>query len=440
MVALISGTAAITLILFLFIAPKFGVRYLFMVRGLTNIGWSVMLGPLSLTKVVGGLVPVMVLPRMIISRSEQLHRMPLFGIALLYMISNTFGLSIVLADGNFFQSAIYFFRILNGFLGFFMIPFFFHDRESFRKLLLAMIIGGIFPVGMMIYSGMTGFSHAVWDEFGEFQRSMGWYHDIVTPKILTFQTIAAILLYWEYFKPNAFKKLFLLILGASCSIAIYYCYSKSATFMFLLWAVTWILLKRKFFLLLLLPLVILVANFAMDNRIFDMVGAIFQQDVGVISGTVEGRYLFQGRLSGWTRTLENFFDASFVNQLFGMGSMAYGAHNDYLRVLVSNGIFGFVIYMLMLVFAGMKIVARVLLNASPLNVMALMLYLMWIVDAIGTVVGMYPETQWLVWGMIVLAFKGVDGLEESKENRRRHESEPPEGVLSTDNGKMPERL
>jgi len=416
MVTAIIGLAAGSLVFFLVFLPKFGVRYLFMVRGLIDVGWSVVLGPLSVTKIMGGLIPLLVLPRILASKTERISQMPLFAVSILYLITNLCGFSMIILEGNMLQGMNFLFRVMNGFLGFFMIPIFFHDRDSFRKLLIAMLIGGLFPVVMGIYSGMTGFSLEARHGFeGGFQRSPGLFHDIVILKLFAYQTIAALLLFWEYFKPRlVFTRLLLLGYGTATSIAMYYCYSKSATLMFVLWATIWIILKRKFALLLLLPVAVLAINYFTDNRVFEMVSVIFQKEVGALEGTADASRILGGRIEGWENQFQRFSDAPLINQMLGLGSMAGGAHNDYLRVLRSNGILGMVFYSIMLLYAGLKIAIRVLNRASPLNVMAMMLYLMWIVDAIGTVVGIYPETQWLVWGMIVLALRGVDGLDEKQ--------------------------
>jgi hypothetical protein len=45
---------------------------------------------------------------------------------------------------------------------------------------------------------------------------------------------------------------------------------------------------------------------------------------------------------------------------------------------------------------------------SPLNVMAVMLFGMWLVDTIGLTPRAYPGYQWYVWGFIGLALRGVD--------------------------------
>ena len=45
---------------------------------------------------------------------------------------------------------------------------------------------------------------------------------------------------------------------------------------------------------------------------------------------------------------------------------------------------------------------------SPLNVMAIMIFVMWLVDTVGLHPSLYPSYQWYVWGFIGLSLRGLD--------------------------------
>ncbi len=51
------------------------------------------------------------------------------------------------------------------------------------------------------------------------------------------------------------------------------------------------------------------------------------------------------------------------------------------------------------------VVLNVIYNKSPLTIFALMFFLMWIIDAIGSVPALYPAYQWYVWGFIGLSLR-----------------------------------
>ena len=56
----------------------------------------------------------------------------------------------------------------------------------------------------------------------------------------------------------------------------------------------------------------------------------------------------------------------------------------------------------------MKLFVNYLRDNSPLNVMALMIFAMWIIDTIGLHPSLYPGYQWYVWGIIGLAIRGAN--------------------------------
>ena len=144
---------------------------------------------------------------------------------------------------------------------------------------------------------------------------------------------------------------------------------------------------------------------------------VYSKEVGALTGEERIERAFQGRVGGWLAAWHNWQKKPLSLQLFGTGTTALGAHNDFLRVLLSTGIVGLLFYLLILGWALVIAAGNCLRRASPLNIMALMLLLMWLIDAMGLVPGGYPGYQILVWGFVGLAFRGVEGLEHHETGR-----------------------
>ena len=94
-----------------------------------------------------------------------------------------------------------------------------------------------------------------------------------------------------------------------------------------------------------------------------------------------------------------------------------GAHNEYLRILYVNGIFGLAAFIIFLFRAGSQLLSHIKERASPLRVMGIMIFLMYFVDTIGLHPSIYPAYNWYVWGFIGLALSGVEGLEEENDQK-----------------------
>src|SRR5262249_10184250 len=122
-------------------------------------------------------------------------------------------------------------------------------------------------------------------------------------------------------------------------------------------------------------------------------------------GQVQKEQTFQGRWFGWMDMMNKWERLPPLSQLFGSGEIATGAHNDFLQMLFHGGIVGLIMYLSMLVVIGVRIGRNLLAKVDEMAVAALMLYLMWVIDAVGLVPSAFPPEQWLVWGVVGLSFR-----------------------------------
>ena len=114
---------------------------------------------------------------------------------------------------------------------------------------------------------------------------------------------------------------------------------------------------------------------------------------------------FQGRWFGWVEMMAEWERLPAMSQLFSSGKIATGAHNDFLQMLFHGGIVGLVIYLSLLIVIGVRIGRNLLAKADEMAVAALMVFLMWLIDAVGLVPSAYPAEQWLIWGLIGMSFR-----------------------------------
>jgi len=419
MIFILASIASITALLFLLLTTRFGIKYLIAVKGVIDAGWSThFVGGLNTNRIVGGLVPLLVMPKIIAKTGSGYFNLPLSRIATMYLFSSLLGASIMVVESSFMGTLSYILRVLNGYVGFFLFQVFFNYRESFKGLLKALMLCGIFPVSVALYGAATG--HVFVEETSlamGFTRNVGVYHDAVAIRMYAFQTITAILLYVECFRPGFIKKILLFGYLAICSVVVFKAYSKAAMLIFGAWAVIWIIFNKKFFLLLFVPGLALGINHALDNQPMEEIVHLFSKETGAWTGEVEERYRFSGRGALWGDVLGFYAEQEIVRQVFGTGR-SLPTHNEYLRVLTSNGALGLAIFVLMYIYIGVRVFVQCLVRGSPLNVMGLMLFAMWSLDNIGITPGMYPVYQWHVFGFIALALHGVDGLNESSNKMR----------------------
>lgn len=411
MIHTLAWAASITAIFFLLLTSKFGVKYLLAVKGVIDAGWSSLSETggfvLNTSRIVGAVVPILVLPKILYKAGGDFFSLPLSRVAVLFLMSNLIGTAMMIASGGFAGAVMYFLRVLNGFIGFYMFQVYFSDPKQYRKLLAALLLAGLFPMGMGLYGAVTG------TVFGEVRRAaglvrnIGVYHDAVVIRIYAFQTLAAVLLYWENYRPQMLKRMFLAGYAAVCTIIIFKTYSKSALLILVAWTVIWIVFKKKIGLLFLLPFILLIANFVMDNALVDQVEQVFSKETAAWSGEMSESFRFSGRVPIWQDYLEMWRQSDFLNQLFGIGKSP-PAHNEFLRILLTNGIMGLAVYIFIYLYIGLRVAIGLLKERSSLSVMAVMLFTMLTIDNIGITPGMYPAYQWFVYGFITLSLRQVD--------------------------------
>ena len=389
--------------------PMTGVALLFIAKPVVDATWrELLVAGMPLTQIVAGLVPLVVLGHMLTASKEaQLTRMPLWPLWSVYTIVLSLSVVQIIAGQDLRAGFSVMLRHLNGLIGFYMVQAFFRTEREIKLFLTALIVAGLFPMGMGLYQLATGI---VWQ--GEEQqvegiiRNVGLYHDAITIRQYALQTILAILLYAALFPPQrlggttglwAFAGLSVVVLSKA--------YSKAGLVILGLWALSWTLLRRKLVVFIALLGIGAVVGTYLASSYLGEVLRIYQKELGFLSGTVAADRTFNGRWYLWQEMLTEWGKLGTVAKVFGSGREALGAHNDYLQILFHGGLVGLALYLTLLASIGTILVRNLIRRVDPLAVAGFMVFLAWMVDTIGLVPSAYSGYQWFVWGMIGLSLR-----------------------------------
>jgi O-antigen ligase len=400
------GMSALSL-LALAASPMAGLILLFISKPLIDTTFAQpLLYGFRLTEIVGALVPLAILGHMLMAgRDQSLGRMPLKGLWLFYA-ADVFIFSLLIVYHQDLKSgANVFLRHINGFIGFYMVQAFFHEERKLKTLLMAMLVAGLFPIGVGLYQLATG---TVWIQAQAegLTRNIGLYHDAFTVRAYAFQTLLALLLYGAlYVRSNPLVRAGIMTYAVLVMVVMLKAYSKAGILALALWALCWTALQRKYLMLSLLIAGAVGAGVLYSTTIVTNLVQLFHKEIGALGGKVEVARTLQGRWYGWQEMIAHWSHLPWFNKLLGSGEVAVGAHNDYLLVLFHGGLVGLCLYVLLLGAVGFRIVRHVREKADPLAVASLMLLLMWLVDTIGLVPSAYPGYQWFVWGLIGLSLR-----------------------------------
>lgn len=410
-------------VLLLIISPPAGIMATFLAKPVIDATFDqTVVGGLRLTYLTGAALPVVVTAHLVLARlRNNLVMPPLFGAWIIYTVYIIFFSSHLLLSSGAEVGSNIFFRHISAPVGYFMLQHFFVSETRKRALIIALVISGLFPVGMSVIQIITGMEWRTQNSGAEgVTRIVGLYHDAVSLKFYSLQTIFACTLLAHTGEGAVVnRRIINVILFCLFCLAVFCLmntYTKSGIAVLGLWVVIWFAFRRKFISLACILLVSTTLFVAAAPRYAANMVSIYHKELSFYRGDIELERTFAGRWFGWQDMYDQWLSLGIVKQVFGSGIPATGAHNDYLMILFHGGLLGLLIYSFIILSMICKATANALRNPAPLNVGAVMLLTMWIVDSTGTVPSAYPGYQWFVMGMIGLSF--------TSERSRRVETSP----------------
>jgi O-antigen ligase len=409
LLALAICLAAIAL-LTLLTNPVAGILVLFIVRPVIDTTYATLVvSSFSLTHLVGVISPLLVLGHLLVFKPEEgLGRSPLRLLWLIYAVDIAFFSILIVVHQDWESGASVFFRYLNGVVAFFMIQAYFSHARRLQAFLLAVIMAGLFPIGVGLYQTVHGIEWHYAQAEG-LTRQVGLYHDAFTNRFYAMQTILALLLYFALFVRGGPLSVSALAMSLwPAAMLLLKAYSKAGLLTLGIWTLCWTLLRKRYATLAALAAGgAIVGSLYLSSMVSDL-GRLFRKEIGALGGTVDINLTFQGRWFGWKEMLERWNHFPLLAKIFGSGETAFGAHNDYLQILFHGGLLGLAIYVTLLAAVGARILKGLRWSRTPLMIAGAMLYLMWLVDAVGLVPSAYPGYQWFVWGLIGLSLRSME--------------------------------
>lgn len=399
--------ATIACIALLFSA-QIGVLAIYLARPFVDTAWSHMIFMgFRLTELVSVLVPLITFLLILfnLDTKKSVTKMPFYTFWMVYLAYILFFSVSIAVNSSIGEGASVFFRFVNGFVGFYLVQAYFRQEKEIKLFFFILALAGIFPVATGLYETIKGVHWTVTTAEGEI-RSIGLYHDAITIRYYGLQTVLAIAACLAFKFPENFAlRLGLVGLLLGSMVVVFKALSKAGLLTLASWSVIWSVGRKNW----VLPAIVFVAAIFLIplyfQEISDTVYNLFHKEVGAINGKVATNRTFAGRWGIWAEMSKEWSDFSMLQKLFGSGKSAFGAHNDYLQMAFHGGIIGLILYVSFLLTIVWKLVAIYLKSGHLLSVLALMAFVMWIVDSIGLVPSLYTGYQWFVWGVIGLCLR-----------------------------------
>lgn len=412
MILFVIATISTALVILLMLYNGFvGVQAFVLLKPIIDTSWNHGYFGINNLRLIGVVVPLFLVVKVFLVDAERKKGLTGIFLGVLLLMINLPGTFMVIGSGDFMGAINTIFRYLNAFLGLYIFQMYFSDVKTFKRLLILILVAGLFPIGMGIYQSITG---EIWQmrKAAGLTRLVGLYHDAFSLRHYAFQTLTGILLYWSYFSVKKTSlKIFLLAFGAACVVVIFNLFSKAALASVVVWTFCWCLLNKRIGLFFVMGFVMVIVNLATGGAMIEQATQVFSKEIGAYEGTMDEKFALSGRMGIWGYYFEKWQNSGPIEQIIGTGHMG-SYHSEFLRVLITNGLVGLIVYLFILAFIGLRVAGNVMKKNSPLNVMALMIYLMFILDCIGLTPGVYPSYMIYIFGFLMLSIRGVDGLDE----------------------------
>lgn len=422
MILILAVACTITIVLVSLFNIKWGILLAIATKPIIDASWNHYFFGVNTLQIIGVFFPTLVIVKSVLA-GKSFRDIPYSNMWLIYLFYNFFSASLILFNKLDPKTILNVsLRVLNGYVGYYMLQTYFYKKSEFKKLLLAFLCAGLFPMAMGIYQAYAGVVWQARSTTGGLARNVGLYHDIGNFKLYSFQTLAAIWLYSAYFpakKWSIVRSGIIACYGLACGTVIYKAFSKAAFATLGSWLTIWLIFKRHYVTFIIILCTILGINIILDNQLLTNLQTVFLKESTAIhedSTEREKMMTFAGRWYLWENILNSWNEKPILAKIFGSGDSGGYAHNDYLRNLLSGGILGLFIYILLLCSMGIGVIKRLFKGRSDINLIALAVFSMWMIDSIGLVPSYYPSYQWLVWGIIGLSFKGIENDVDSERN------------------------
>ena len=393
----------ITIVLYATNRKLEALLFIIVTKSIIDAFWDIRLGPISPIRFQGIMICLMFLPIVntkTFSFSWKINSIILF---LSYSISILFSANV--SPLQFIESL---FLSLIVALSFFLIPQYINNTKKLKKLLIAIIICGVFPsvITILQYAlGIESLTGTVRATTGDLVRNIGFYHDAFPTRFYALLTIFSGFFFLIYFKTEKKYIRNLVALQILLSIfSLYLVFSKAAVLIILIWVLlilVFLKLSFKLYFYLLSLVIILLISFGTESILIN-VETLFSKELGFNDGSVrDARYTLSGRGYIWENSLNEWrYDRSIFFQFFGDG-LSQPVHNEFLRVFLMNGVIGISLFISFLIIIINKIFK---LNRID-KLLALMLISMFLVDCTGLVPGEYYYYNIILWGFLGILFR-----------------------------------
>lgn len=359
----------------------------------------------STTYITGTLIPLLCLLIFLRSKREFV-KLPGFGLIVAFVVLNC--ASFIRVRYGDISTYGWILRVILPFLLYFSFPVIIESREDFIHFLSYVSYSGIFPLfmGGAQLTGLIPYNREAESlGTGTYMRITGGYDDSFSFAMPILISLWALIFLYNVTKSLNKLQVLLLILYPTILIFTYHRMIYILLPMTIL--ISAIYMKFRKILITLISLIILLCSVSY-TAIID-----FYSDVSLVTHEYNiSPAAFHGRGRVWNLLISKYNNYSITEKLAGKSLVGRFSHNDYLRILLQNGILGLSIYLILFAVLGFNLMKLGLEYSKPgsdgfmrsLFLLSLKIYLAYLLIGITLNVSLLSTFTWFLWISLGLLF------------------------------------
>lgn len=381
--------------------------FIFFLRFTIDLFWNIRFFGFNPLDVTGGVIFVIFLVNLFYKKVNFLQYKNA-KIVLLFILSQivtiVFGIIQMLSVGeriSFIYSAKLLIKSLSPFLFYFITSIYLRNKNDIRKFVYAWVLGCIIPSVSMIYAIIVGYG------FGRVSygavRFAGFYHESAGPGIISAVLIFLVFLILETEKLKFPKVAGIFSLLVINFYTLYLSFSRVFVIPIIIGIVSWFVVQKRLLLSLLSIFLVVFAFLKLP-----LAQERFEVERQFIEGEAYTSQIMTGRPVLYEKAVEIFLSYNFAQKIIGKGPAAtFGAHNEYLYMLLKSGIFGLIIYILLFIQIIKAIIKRYIFEKDKFlktfNLVTLILVAALPLQAMSGHPLNWMNLQWFIWSAVGIA-------------------------------------
>ena len=304
---------------------------------------------------------------------------------------------------------------------YFFLRLLIRSKKDLHGILQTFLYSAVFVLAIFLYEVFVNPIRVV--ESRGLERIQGHYGDVLNYSI--YLTMGFLIVCYFYFTQSKTKKtskrMRNVLIAGGIAILMLFKINHSASYIIFA-SLTLLFISFNFrrdsdTTIFMVTMIVGLMYFFGQELINEKLNPLFKTDIAVYEGEKESDRLLHGRVARWRMMMDKFYDSPASAQLLGIPLkqeypyywISSNAHNDFLRILMLNGVLGLVVYILIMVNLYRRF-RYLFYDQKFLSIGAMTTMVLY---SISTTPTLYPVVLYIIYAVFAYAALPINYIKEN---------------------------